>query len=279
MKRFWKIIALTLIVVLAVAAIAVAAPVPIVDPNNVLSKEDTQSLQNRIQELDKKHNINIGVLLLTVPNGKQASAVASGYLTQNGYANAQNGGIVLLLDMQNHSWYVATDKKMEKAITADYGVKRLGTNIVANMKSSKTPTPAIRSFLTGVDEMTGFYRSNGKAFTKENENKAIATKKEAGSKDNSPGILSYLVGLAASVAAAFGYRSNLRSQMSNVATADAALDYVDEEGLNMTVATDEFDHTDIQRTPRGRSTPSETKEDVVTESHNDENSSGGGGKW
>jgi hypothetical protein len=141
---------------------------------------------------------------------------------------------------------------MEKAITADYGVKRLGTNIVANMKNSKTPTPAIRSFLTGVDELTGFYRTNGKALTKENENKAIATNKKPASKDNSPGILSYLVGLAASVAAAFGYRSNLRSQMSNVATADTALDYVDEEGLNMTVATDEYDHTDIQRTPRAK---------------------------
>jgi hypothetical protein len=47
------------------------------------------------------------------------------------------------------------------------------------MKNSKTPTPAIRSFLTGVDELTGFYRTNGKAFTKENENKAIAAKRRA----------------------------------------------------------------------------------------------------
>jgi uncharacterized membrane protein YgcG len=173
MKKLWKIIALTLIVVFAVAAIAAAAPVPIVDPNNVLTKEDTKALQGRIQELNKKHNINIGVLLLTVPNGKNASAVASGYLTQNGYANAQNGGVVLLLDMQNHGWYVATDKKMEKAITADYGVKRLGTNIVANMKNSKTPAPAIRSFLTGVDELTGFYRTNGKALPRKTKTKLL----------------------------------------------------------------------------------------------------------
>ena len=142
MKKLWKIIALTLVVVFAVAAIAAAAPIPIVDPNNALTKADTKSLEGRIKELERKHNINIGVLLLTVPNGKQSGAVASGYLTQNGYANAVNGGVVLLLDLQNHGWYVATDKKMEKAITAEYGVKRLGTNIVANMKSSSSPAPA-----------------------------------------------------------------------------------------------------------------------------------------
>jgi uncharacterized membrane protein YgcG len=114
MKKLWKLIALTLVVVFAVAAIAAAAPIPIVDPNNALTKADVKSLEGRIKELERKHSINIGVLLLTVPNGKQSGAVASGYLTQNGYANAVNGGVVLLLDLQNHGWYVATDKKMEK---------------------------------------------------------------------------------------------------------------------------------------------------------------------
>ena len=280
MKKLWKLIALTLVVVFAVAAIAAAAPIPIVDPNNALTKADTKSLEGRIKELERKHNINIGVLLLTVPNGKQSGAVASGYLTQNGYANAVNGGVVLLLDLQNHGWYVATDKKMEKAITAEYGVKRLGTNIVANMKSSSSPAPAIRSFLTGVDELYGYYKTNGKAMTKANETAAGAAKQEsAAAQDKSPGIFSYLAGLVASVAAAFGYRSNLRSKMSNVATANTATEYVDEEGLNMTTSTDEFDHTDLVRTPRANSKPQETRDDVVTESHNDDKSSGGGGKW
>lgn len=279
MKKLWKLIALTLVVVFAVAAIAAAAPIPIVDPNNALTKADAKSLEGRIKELERKHSINIGVLLLTVPNGKQSGAVASGYLTQNGYANAVNGGVVLLLDLQNHGWYVATDKKMEKAITAEYGVKRLGTNIVANMKSNSNPAPAIRSFLTGVDELYGYYHTNGKAMTKANETKAGAAKQAGGTQDKSPGIFSYLAGLVASVAAAFGYRSNLRSKMSNVATANTATEYVDEEGLNMTTATDEFDHTDIERTPRATSKPRETQDDVVTESHNDDKSSGGGGKW
>jgi hypothetical protein len=84
-------------------------------------------LEGRIQELDNASTISISAFCCSPYPTAKSGAVASGYLTQNGYANAQNGGVVLLLDMQNHGWYVATDKKMEKAITADYGVKRLGT--------------------------------------------------------------------------------------------------------------------------------------------------------
>jgi uncharacterized membrane protein YgcG len=280
MKKFWKILVLTLIAVFTAAAITTAAPNPIVDQNKALSKQDTQAITGRINELNRKHNISIGVLLITVPDSKQSGSVASGFLTQGGYDKATKGGIVLLLDMKGHNWYIATDKKLGQAITPEYGVKRLGTNIVANLKKNDTPAPAIRSFLTGIDTLTEYYEKNGKAMTKEDETKAIAEKKEAKeSGDKSPGIISYLVGLVASIGAAFGYRSNLRSKMSNVATASEALDYVDEEGLNMLTSTDEFDHSDIERTPRAKSSTRETKEDVTTESHDDEDSSGGGGKW
>ena len=280
MKKFWKILALLLIAVFTAAAITTAAPLPIVDQNKVLSKQDTKAIEGRISELNRKHNISIGVLLLTVPNSNQVSSVASGFLTQNGYDKAKNGGVILLLDMKNHNWYVATDKNLAKAITPDYGVKRLGTDIVANLKKNDTPAPAIRSFLAGVDTLTGYYLQNDKAMVKESETKEVATKKEAaGTKDKSPGIIAYLAGLLASVGAAFGYRSNLRSKMSNVATASEALDYVDEEGLEMLTSTDDFDHSDIERTPRAKSSTREVKEDVVTESHDDEEGNGGGGKW
>lgn len=280
MKKFWKILVLTLIAVFTAAAITTAAPNPIVDQNKVLSKQDAKAIEGRINELNRKHNISIGVLLITVPDSKQSGGVASGFLTQGGFDKAQNGGIVLLLDMKGHNWYIATDKKLAKAITPDYGVKRLGTDIVANLKKSDNPATAIRSFLAGVDKLTDYYLKNGKALTKDDEAKTVATKKEATEKgDKSPGIIAYLVGLVASIGAAFGYRSNLRSKMSNVATASEAMDYVDEEGLEMLTTTDDFDHSDIVRTPRAKSSSRETKEDVVTESHDDEESSGGGGKW
>ena len=68
MKKFWKILVLTLIAVFTAAAITTAAPNPIVDQNKVLSKQDAKAIEGRINELNRKHNISIGVLLITVPD-------------------------------------------------------------------------------------------------------------------------------------------------------------------------------------------------------------------
>lgn len=266
MKKLWKILVLTFIAVMTVTTLASAAP-GLVDTSHKLTANDAKQIESRIQELNNKYHIAVGILLMPNLQGQaDGNNFTNTYLQQNNYGQAQNGGIVLTIDLQKNKAYIVTDAKLGHGITKDAGVKRL----LDNVKNNKNLAAVCKGFLGGVDELTGSYLKTGKSAsgpaatatgTSTPTSSKDTAKKTSGSKG--PGLLGYGVALLVALAVAFGYRSHLRSQMSNVSLATTALAYVDEEGLVLTSVQDEFDHREVTRTPRssGRSSSSNESSD------------------
>ena len=289
MKKFWKIIVLTIIACWTMAAIASAAPT-LVDTDKAIKSGDAKKIEAKIEDLKAKYDINVGVLIMPDLKGQDPEKLTKGYLDQNKYGEAKNGGVVLMISPKSHKWFIEPDKKLGRAIDKD-GVKHLGQGIIDEMKKNKTPGPAVLSFLSGVDKLTDQYVKNGKAEAKPGAASTSSSGKHEKKKaDDGPGLLAYLFSFVASIAAAFGYRSYLRGTMSNVEHATEAAAYVTEEGLDLLNSTDDYDHTDVVRTPISDNNDADDKDDdsdddsdnsddSSSDDSDDDGGNGGGGSW
>ncbi|MBR1885419.1 MAG: TPM domain-containing protein [Schwartzia sp.] len=258
MKKISSILAICFALCLALAVSAFGARAEaagaVYDNAKLLSTAEKEKLTQKIQQIEQKYGVRIGVVTQPTLQGRPVGQVANALLDQ-GYKGAQNGGVVLLLSMKERDWYIATDNAMRARITDKEGVKYIESEMVPKLKDGKYGE-AFEKYVGAVETMVAHYAKEGKPYDPSAGFHPFAA------------IAALLVGLLGG----YGVRSSLISSMSNVTPAARASEYLKGDSFDLTESDDRFLFMNVTRTPKSKSRGG--SHDATDSDHG-----GGGGKF
>lgn len=229
-----KICATILILVAVNFSVALAAgersiDAAVFDPTQTLTRQEIQSLTKKIQSVEQKHKVKIGVeFLKTIGNASIETAAHS--VLQQHYGGAPNGGIVFVVVMDSRSWYVATDSQMKFLIP---NVSDIGSKLLPSLKNGDY-YGACENYVDAVDSALTYYEKNGAAY------------------DSSGGfnVMAAMAAVLLGILFGISVRSWLIGSMSNVRHESAALDYLKRETVKFTKNRDTYLYTNTERRPK-----------------------------
>ena len=199
------------------------------DTTQTLTRNEIQSLKNKIQSVQQKHQIKIGVeFVKSIGNANIATAAHE--LLNEHYSGAQNGGIIFLVVMDSRKWYVATDTLMNMKIP---NANDIGNALLPNLRDGDF-YGACNSYIDAVDKNLIYYAQNGAAY-------------------DSSGGFNVMAAMAAVVLGIFFgvmVRSWLIGSMSNVHHEQTATDYLKRNTVKFTKNRDTYLYTNVERRPR-----------------------------
>ncbi|MBO4852793.1 MAG: TPM domain-containing protein [Schwartzia sp.] len=255
MKRISSVLTIFLALFVALAAFSIRAEAAgaVYDNAKLLSQSDIQKLTAEIQRIEKKHNVRIGVVTQKTLQGRPIGQVANALLDQ-GYKGAPNGGIVLLLSMDNRKWYISTDNPMRAKITDEKGIKYIESEMLPKLKDNKFGE-AFLKYTAAIETELDYYAKEGEPF------------------DPSAGFhpLAAIAALIIGLLGGYGVRETLISSMSNVTPAARASEYLVDDSFDLTDSDDRFLFMNVTRTKKSKSSGGSSARD---ESHG-----GGGGSF
>lgn len=210
----------------------------VVDTAKILSANQIQTLTAKIQQLEQKHKVKIGINFLKSIGGKNIDTVANENLRKY-FGGSQNGGIILVVDMQNRNWNIALDANLNQRILSYNDVAYKHDDFYDKLHSNDF-FGAANAYLDSVDELLNYYETNGEPYDSFNEFNPMA------------------LGMAVLIAIVlgFGIRSWLIGSMSNVKFASEASDYLKKENVRITENRDTYLYTNVSRRPKSKSSNS-----------------------
>ena len=215
MKKFLSLLALLLLINFSAASAAKIESVT--DNAGILKPTEIELLNQKIRDVEQEHKIKIGVTFVKSLGGRDIIQASDNFLDKN-FSNGKNGGIVLLVDMNNRKYEMATDTRIVEHITNGDGMPFLKDKFTADL-SAGNYYGAVNNFADGVDELMTYYETNGVAYGQ-----------------RKPGEIDPMaVGLAVIIAIFLGVmiRSILIGSMSNVRHATAASDYLKKNSVKI----------------------------------------------
>ena len=232
MKKFFALLALIFALNFSVTS---AAQVPAVtDQTGSLNAAQIKSLEEKIHTIQHAHKIKIGIAFVKSTGGNDIAQVTRELLRQ-GFANSSNGSIVLLVDMKEHKYEIATDARMSERITDADGIPFLKQKFQPSLSAGDW-AGACNNFVDGVNELVTHYETNGAAYSSDSDG------------------FDPIIAAGAIVIALGGgmfFRSVLISSMSNVRHALTASDYLERNSVKINESRDTFLFRNIKRRPRG----------------------------
>lgn len=256
MKKLF--IAFTLLVSFLISSVAMAAGTAIFrDDGNYLKPQEKQVVQQKLQQVAQKHNINvIGQITRRLPNGYKDARSYARTVVDKTYAAEPT--VMFYIDMGTRNWYLAANYHLNKpAITQNYGVDYINKGMQGLLKKGAY-AEAFTTYATRVDELVTFAKEHGHAHTADDD-------------FNLEAMLGALV-LAALVA--YGVRSYLISTMSNVNPAIEATEYLVKDSFVVSGSSDHYLYTHTTVVPKSKGSS-----DGGSDSDGDSGGSGGGGSF
>lgn len=132
MKKFCSILLiLMLLMSLSLTAYSIEDPLDYLeDYADLLTDDEEETLQQRIQELKVELKLDIVIVTTYGTGGKGVQEYADDFYDRNGYGyGSTNSGILLLLDMEGRELYMSTCGEAIYIFT-DYGLEELGQGIL-----------------------------------------------------------------------------------------------------------------------------------------------------
>ena len=215
------------------------------DNSQTLSKSEIQTLTNKIQTVQQKHQVKIGIeFLKSIGNANIANAAHE--LLNRHYDGSANGGIIFVVVMDSRNWYVATDSRMDMLIP---NAKDIGNKLIDNLREGDY-FGACSNYIDAVDSSLNYYEQKGVAYNSDDEFNIMAA------------MAAVILGIV------FGFmvRSWLIGSMSNVHHEIAATDYLKRETVKFSKQRDTYLYTNTERRPK-----------ASNNSHNSGGRSGGSG--
>jgi len=237
MKKILSLIALILLITFSSASAERLEPVT--DEAGLLKAQEIKQLNQKIREVEQAHKIKIGVVFVK-SIGNSDMITASNNLVDKYFNNGMNGGIVLLVAMDERKYEMATNSRMVERITDYDGIPFLKESFQSDL-SAGDYYGAANNFVEGVDELMTYYETNGVAYGQ-----------------RKPGEIDPMAALVAAVTAIIlgvFIRSFLIGAMSNIQYAMGATDYLKKNTVKLTENRDTFLFMNVQRRPKssGRS--------------------------
>ncbi len=206
--------------------------VSIVDTLHLLNTNEVSALTQKIQQVESKHQIRIGIEFLKNTHGQNIIDTANALLDRN-FIGAPNGGILLLVVMDSRKWRISTDRVMRERLS-DETTEKISERFVSRL-SDGDYYGACNSYIDGVDEYLTYYETNGVAY------------------DPSSGIDTSLLIVSTITAIILGimFRVALINTMSNVQKATTAGEYLKRDSVKITDKNDTYLFTNISRRRKG----------------------------
>ncbi len=206
------------------------------DSAGLLTESEIKSLTDKIHQLERKHKIRIGINLFDTIGTKDPSYVANSQLDRY-FSNGENGGICLIVAMESRDWYISTDVKMQTRITNIGGGFDYLKKAFVGKLSEGYFYGGCNAYLDTIDELVTYYEKNGQPF------------------DPSQGFNPIAATAAVCLAILLGVfvRNILIGSMSNVRKAVEAGNYLDRNGVDITLRRDTYLFTNVQRRARTKS--------------------------
>jgi len=231
--RNFKIFILGLLILFVSQVASAARLEPVTDQVGLLKPHEVELLNQRIHNVEQAHKIKIGVAFVKAVKSDMITA-SNDFLDQN-FANGLNGGIVLLVDMNNRKYEMSTDRRMVNIITDPDGIPFLKDKFQDDL-SEGNYYGAVNNFVDGVDELLTYYETKGVAYGQ-----------------RAPGEFDPIAAVVAGVTAiilSFFIRSWLIGAMSNIHHAQTAIDYLKKNTVKLTEQRDTFLFMNVQRRPK-----------------------------
>ena len=210
----------------------------VVDTSKILSKNQIQTLSAKIQQLEQKHKIRVGINFLKSIGNRDIDNVANERLRKN-FGDGQNGGILLTVSMDDRKWNIALDAKLKQKILSYSDIADYSDDFYNNLHDDKF-FDAANVYLDSVDALLNYYEANGTPYDRSQEFDPMAL----------------MIAFVIAVIIGFLIRSWLIGSMSNVKSASEASDYLKRESVHLTEQRDTYLYTNVTRHQKSRSSNS-----------------------
>ena len=151
----------------------------VIDEMNLLSDAEVQKLDASLAAVERKHHIRILAAIASDWKDKPLKPLAENIIKTIA-PGGENGAVLLLLTVEdnNYSYYVATDAKLRTRIT-DEGIEHLTEKFLPAFESKKY-ADMFTAFGQVAGEMLTYYEKEGKPFTTGGALSAVARAVAAG---------------------------------------------------------------------------------------------------
>ncbi len=231
MKKIFLAIAIFLLNI----SVALAAINSVNDSAGLLRESDIQKLNAQISQVEQKHGVRIGINFLQTVQGHNVNTV-NNELLRKYYSDAANGGINLLIVMEDRSWNIALDAKLNQRILSYNDVAYLNDGFMDKLHNDNF-AGAAEIYVKNIDELLTYYEQHGAPFDRTEQFNPMA------------------LGAAILIALILGFliRSWLIGSMSNVHNAVTAGDYLKRDTINLTNQRDTYLFTNVSRRTKSKS--------------------------
>ena len=137
----------------------------VIDEMNLLSDAEVQKLDAQLAAVERTHRIRILAAIVGDWKDKPLKPLAENIIKTIA-PGGENGAVLLLLTVEdnNYSYYVATDAKLRTRITDGDGIDYLIDKSVPAVKKRQY-AEGFTAFGAAVDEVLTYYQREGKPFT------------------------------------------------------------------------------------------------------------------
>ncbi|MBR1396682.1 MAG: TPM domain-containing protein [Selenomonadaceae bacterium] len=207
----------------------------VTDGASLLTQADLQQLASKIQRVEQKHGIQIGIVTQNTIQNQNPAAVAD-RLRSTAFTGGTNGNIVLLIVMDNREWHISTDSAMRSRITNEAGLPYVQDQFLSKL-SSQDYAGALNSYVDSVDTLMTYYEQEGQPYDPSSGFSPMAAMTAV--------IVSIFIGIM--------FRSSLIASMSNVRPAIEASEYLVQNSVRLTENRDTLLFMNVQRQPKRKS--------------------------
>ena len=229
----------------------------VVDLAELLTPAERNQLTQTLTRISNAHNCDVVVVTTRSIGNKSPMTFADDYYDQNGY---RTDGILLLISMADHDWWVSTAGRAIPAVTDD-ALKKIEKSIVDDLHYENYAS-AFNTYANLCDDFLT-RAENGKPYKEKPISAAFA------------GISAAIVGL---ITGGIGTGS-MSSKLKSVRRKSSASDYVRRDSLNVMDASEYYLYSNVTRTPIETESRSGGGGGGVHVSSSGVSHGGGGGKF
>lgn len=259
MWKWLKETILAVVVVILTTAGAAAAAPSLSDGAHLLTPAEQAEVTAALQDTEARYGVRVAVVTVASTKGVKAGTYANQLLDRD-YKDGQNGNMVLLLAMDRHDWYVATDKAMKEKISNKKGIPYLKDAFLPALKDGHY-AKAFEAYGQSSAKLLAYYQEKGKAY------------------DPADAFSPLAVALVLAVGGGVAFRAYLISRMSNVRQAAAADAYVDAGSFHLTDSRDTFVFMTVQHIAKARPADDDLPDFDSDADCSDDDHGGGGGSF
>lgn len=240
MKKKLSVLIIAVLLMSALMIPCLADYARCIDDAGLLSPDELQSVTDKLDEVSRRHGVDICVLTTPSTYGESVESFADNYYDQSSWGQgSERSGIMLMLSMAERDWYVSTCGKGIDAVT-DYGVSYIGGEIVPELSDGDYAGAFLHFADICGDMLT--QAETGKPYDVDN---TVEEVEEKHGFDPMGGLVSLVIGVLTALFPTMMMKKDLKSVGNQI----KASNYIKQGSLNLTDKSDRFLYRNVASVP------------------------------